>query len=104
MLTKTAEIDLNALRSAGYSPTDDEVVKLNDLALRIERGKDLTPASMPRIAMAGSIVLHQPTIGAEIWWTDYGKDLFMVSRRKLLAYAFMCAHSRDVKLLNSLQD
>lgn len=104
MLSKTAEIDLKALRSAGYAPTDEEIVKLNDLALRIERGKDMTPANMPRFALAGNVVLHEPTVGAELWWNDYGKDLFVTDKRRMLAYVFMCAHARDVKFLNSVQD
>lgn len=64
MLTETAKNDLAALRAAGFSPTDEEIVKLNDLAIRIERGKDTTPANMPRVAFAGNVVLHEPTIGA----------------------------------------
>lgn len=64
MLTETAKNDLAALRQQGFKPTDEEVVALNDLAIRIERGKDTTPANMPRVAFAGNIVLHEPTVGA----------------------------------------
>jgi len=38
MLAKAAREDLKALRANGYSPTDEDIVALNDLALRIERG------------------------------------------------------------------
>jgi hypothetical protein len=56
--------DLELLRKNGFSPTDEEVVKLNDIALRIEKGKEISPVNMPRIAHAGNITLHEPTIGS----------------------------------------
>lgn len=64
MLSKMAKSDLDALRQGGHHPTDEDIIRLNDLALKIERGKDTTPANMPRIAFAGNIILHEPTIGA----------------------------------------
>ena len=74
MLTETAKNDLAALRAAGFAPTDEEVIKLNDLAIRIERGKETTPANMPRVAFAGNVVLHEPTTAAIEWWNDVGRD------------------------------
>lgn len=64
MLAETARLDLAALRAAGFSPTDEEIIKLNDIALRIEHGKDTTAVNAPRTAFAGNVVLHEPTIGA----------------------------------------
>lgn len=103
MLTKTAEIDLKALRDAGFSPTDAEVVKLNDLALEIERGRDTTPANHPRFAFAGSVVLHEPTIGALEWWVQFGKDAAFTNDGRLMTYFFMMAHARNVDYLNTLE-
>lgn len=103
MLTETAKNDLAALRAAGYEPTDDEVVRLNDLAVRIERGKETTPANMPRVAFAGNVVLHEPTIGALEWWNDYGRDAAWTSGGRLMTYFFMLAHARRLDCLNGLQ-
>ena len=69
MLTELARQDLKALRAQGFNPTDEEIVALNDLAIRIERGQNTTPYNMPRIGFAGSCVLHEPTVGALQWWT-----------------------------------
>lgn len=103
MLSKTAEIDLKALRDAGYSPSDAEVVRLNDLALEIERGRDTTPANHPRFAFAGSVVLHEPTVGALEWWEEFGKDAAFTDDGRLMTYFFMMAHARNVDLLETLE-
>jgi hypothetical protein len=58
-----AKADLDALRASGCNPTDEEIVELNSLAQKIERGKETTPQNMPRIAVVGNTVLHEPTIG-----------------------------------------
>ena len=102
MLSKIAKNDLEALRSAGYQPTDEEIVQLNDIAIRIERGKETTPANMPRIAVCGNVVLHEPTIGALQWWNDYGKDAALSSDGRLMTYYFCLANARRLDLLSSL--
>ena len=102
MLSKIAKNDLEALRSAGYQPTDEEIVQLNDIAIRIERGKETTPANMPRIAVCGNAVLHEPTIGALQWWNDYGKDAAWSSDGRLMTYYFCLANARRLDLLSSL--
>lgn len=102
MLSKIAKTDLEALRSAGYSPTDEEIVQLNDIAIRIERGKETTPANMPRIAVCGNVVLHEPTVGAMQWWNDYGKDAAWTSDGRLMTHYFCLANARRLDVLNSL--
>lgn len=103
MLTKTVKNDLAALRQQGYSPTDEEVVKLNDLAIRIERGKETTPANMPRVGFAGNVVLHEPTIGALEWWHDFGRDSAWTNDGRLETYFFMLANARNLDYLETLQ-
>lgn len=103
MLTETARRDLAALRAAGYSPTDDEIIRLNDLAIRIERGKETTPANMPRVGFAGNVILHEPTIGAIEWWNDYGRNAAWTSNGRLMTYFFMLAHARSLDYLATLQ-
>lgn len=103
MLSELAKTDLAALRQSGFSPTDEEVVKLNDLALEIERGRETTPANHPRFAFAGSVVLHEPTIGALEWWAQFGKDAAFTDGGRLMTYFFMMAHARNVEYLNTLE-
>ena len=103
MLSELAKSDLAALRQAGYCPTDEEVVKLNDLALAIERGKDTTPANHPRYAFAGSVVLHEPTVGALEWWIQFGQDSSNTNDGRLMTYFFMMANARHVGYLEKLQ-
>lgn len=103
MLTETARQDLAALRAAGYSPTDEEIVRLNDLAIRIERGKDTTPANMPRVGFAGNVILHEPTIGAIEWWNDYGRNAAWTSNGRLMTYFFTLAHARSLDYLSTIQ-
>lgn len=103
MLTKTAEIDIKALRDGGFNPTDAEIVELNDLAIRIERGKDTTPANMPRVAFAGNVVLHEPTVGALEWWNNFGLDADMLPEARLMTYFYMLANARNLDHLNKFQ-
>lgn len=104
MLCETARLDLAALRSAGYSPTDAEVVQLNDIGVRIERGKERTPANMPRMAWAGKTVLHEPTVGAIMWWHDYGLRAASSDAMRLMTHYWMLAHADDPDELNSHRD
>lgn len=103
MLSELAKNDLAALRQQGFCPTDEEVVKLNDIALRIERGKDTTPANAPRVAFAGNIVLHEPTIGFIKWWYDFGKDSAKSDAVRILTYVFGLVHARRLDVLSKLQ-
>ena len=91
------------MRAAGYEPTDEEIIRLNDLAIRIERGKETTPANMPRVGFAGNVVLHEPTIGAVEWWNDFGRDAAFTSNGRLMTYFFTLAHARNLDFLNTLQ-
>lgn len=102
MFAKTAKIDLERLRSAGYEPTDEEVIRLNDIAVCIESGKETTVVNMPRVAYAGSVTLHEPTIGAIEWWHNYGRDAAWSTQGKMNTHFFMLAHAKDIELLNRL--
>lgn len=102
MFAKTARIDLERLRSAGYEPTDEEIIRLNDIAVRIESGKDTTAVNMPRVAYAGSVTLHEPTIGAIEWWHNYGRDAAWSTQGKMNTHFFMLANAKNLELLNSL--
>lgn len=103
-LAKMAEIDLQRLRAGGYLPTDAQVVRLNDLAVRIERGKHTTVANMPRTGCAGNVVLHEPTIAALEWWHQFGRDAAWTTRGKLNTYYWMLAHAEDPDAFEGLED
>lgn len=104
MLSKIAKIDLEQLRKNGFNPTDEEIIKLNDIAIRIENGKNTTPANMPKMAFAGSVVFHEPTIGALEWWFNIGRDAFDSLSGQLFTHYFMLAHSRKLDVLTQLDN
>ena len=104
MLCKMAEIDLNRLHAAGHDATYAQVVRLNDLATRIERGKHTTVANMPRCAVAGNVILHEPTVGALEWWHQFGRDAAWSTRGKLQTYYFMLAHADDPEVFAGLEE
>lgn len=104
MLTKLAEEDLKSLRKMGCEPTDAEIVELNDLALRIERGKFTTPSNHPRIGFANNVILHEPTIGALEWWSDYGKNAFILYKWRMYCYFFCLHYGRDLDVLDKLHN
>lgn len=104
MFAKLSRSDLKRLRSAGFSPTDEDVVRLNDLAVRIERGKETTVANMPRIAFAGNVVLHEPTIGALEWWHNFGRDAAWSTRGKLDTYYWCLAHATNPNAFDGLEE
>ena len=103
MFSKLAQIDLQRLKDQGYSPTFEDAIALNDIAVQIESGKDTTVANHPRFAFAGNVVLHEPTVGALEWWWGFGKDAAWTNEGKLRTYFFMLAHSRDVDFLQMLE-
>lgn len=103
MFAELARRDLERLRVAGKTPTDAQVVRLNDLAVQLERGKDTTAVNHPRVAFAGNAVLHEPTVGMLEWWWQFGHDAAMTLKGKLRTYYFALAHARTLEILSTLQ-
>ena len=103
MLSKMAKNDLMSLREQGYQPTDEEIIKLNDLALKIERGKETTPVNMPRIAVVGNVVLHEPTIGSIQWWENFGKNSSYGDEMKMMVYYWTLTYATEVDYLNKFK-
>ena len=98
-----AKNDLMSLREQGYQPTDEEIIKLNDLALKIERGKETTPVNMPRIAVVGNVVLHEPTIGSIQWWENFGKNSSYGDEMKMMVYYWTLTYATEVDYLNKFK-
>ncbi len=68
MISKMAMEDIEALRADGIDVPPREVVRLNALGLKVERGaRSAATWELPRVAFVGDAVLHEPTIGAEFW-------------------------------------
>lgn len=103
MISEIAKNDLKRLRENGFNPTDEEIIKLNDIGIRIEAGKQTTPANHPRIGFAGNIAIHEPTIGGVLWYEDFGKDSARSDKTRMLTYLFMLAHCRNLDYLTSLE-
>ena len=95
MFAKLAESDLERLDAAGYHATYAQAIRLNDLAVRIERGKNTTAANMPRVAFAGNVTLHEPTVGALEWWHNFGRDAAWTTRGKIDVYYWMLANATN---------
>lgn len=68
MISRMAMDDIEALRADGIEVPPREVVRLNALGLRMERGADSAEHyAAPRVAFIGEVVLREPTLGAEMW-------------------------------------
>lgn len=95
---------MKALRLSGFSPTDAEVVQLNDLAMLVERAKDNNITSHPRKYNVGNVVLHELTVGAIEWWEEYGKEAFTSDDDRVMGYFFTFAHARELEYLGTLTE
>lgn len=68
MISRMAMKDIAALREEGLEATPRDVVRLNALGLRVERGRDSSAFyCAPRVAFLGDNVLHEPELGGEMW-------------------------------------
>ena len=68
MISKMAIADIAALRAEGIDVPPREVIRLNALGLKVERGTDSAELfAAPRVAFIGDAVLREPTLGAEMW-------------------------------------
>lgn len=68
MISKMAMADIAQLRADGIDVPPREVVRLNALGLRVERGTDSAELfEAPRVAFVGDAVLREPTLGADMW-------------------------------------
>ena len=68
MVSKMAKDDIDSLRDEGLDLTVDEIVRINAFGLRVERGAESAELyNLPRAAILGDVVFHEPTIGSDIW-------------------------------------
>ena len=68
MISKMAMADIEALRADGSDVPPREVVRLNALGLRVERGPESAEMfAAPRVAFVGDVVIREPSLGTEMW-------------------------------------
>lgn len=93
MVSKIAKSAVEKLKSEGLSPTFEDVVKLNALGLKVERGGlSYEFGSVPRVAFLGDYVFREPTVAKRIWIEEalslLNGDYF--NQVCLTAYALNC--------------
>ena len=95
MLSEMAAEDIKYLEGLGVTLTPGQIVRLNDLALRVTHGKasaDFLHA--PRVAWIGSDhVFHEPTIAMCMWLRDYAAQWWS-GDKMLIATAWASSQCR----------
>lgn len=68
MVSLLAIEDIAQLRADGVDVPPREVIRLNALGLKVERGTESADvAAAPRVAFLSGVVFSEPTLGAEMW-------------------------------------
>ena len=95
MLSEMAAEDIKYLEGLGVTLTPGQIVRLNDLALRVTHGRasaDFLHA--PRVAWIGSEhVFHEPTIAMCMWLRDYASQWWS-GDKMLIATAWASSQCR----------
>ena len=103
MLSDLAIADLAGLRDDGLKPTDEDIIRLNSVALRISDGPETTAYNMPRFARAGDIVLWEPSLAA--WkWFQFAREFADDEAMENIMFAFACANGRKRGAFADLYD
>lgn len=102
MTSQLAKEDLQDLRDAGLTPSDEDVIRLHALALRITDGAETTAWNAPRFAIAGGVVFWEPTLAA-YYWHDYAVHFAQDTATAFWLFAFACAHGRRHGYLEGLR-
>ena len=68
MFSDLAKCDLEDLRAEGLKPTDEDIIRLNTLALQISNGVETTAFNLPRFAIAGGVMFWEMTFAALEWY------------------------------------
>lgn len=93
MVSSLAIADIEALVKAGVTLTPAEIIRLNELAVKIERATDsANVCEAPRVAWVNEIPIYQPTIASEQWFYNYAQKWWK-SESLFFALAFSCAHA-----------
>lgn len=92
MTSHLAMEDIEALIDEGCVVHPADVVRLNALALKIEKRPDFRFATLPRVALCGGVLFQQPTIAQDIF-LDSLMEIFSQDEGTILALeAYVLAH------------
>ena len=92
MTSKMAEADIEALMKEGCVIHPSDIIRLNALALKIEKRPDFRFATLPRVALCGEVLFKQPTIAQDIF-LDSIREIFSGDDGTVLALeAYVLAH------------
>lgn len=74
MVSKIAMEDIERLQQEGHEVSPADVVRLNAFGLKIEKSSESAEQYvLPRVALLGDLVFHEPTIGDEIYRSEIGR-------------------------------
>ncbi len=103
MVARLAKDDFEDMRAEGLEPTLEDFDRLNQLALRLERGAETTAATHPRTGWAGDVPFHEPTVAAIMWLNDYASRLAGDDDAAEAAYWFALAHATRPDVFKGLE-
>ena len=103
MVAKLARDDFEDLRAQGLNPTLEDFDRLNQLALRLTDGAEMTSANFPRVGWAGDIPFFQPTLAAFTWYHGYAARLASDDETANTFWWFALAHAREPKFFDALR-
>ena len=68
MTSRLAKETVSKWKAEGLEPTFEDIIKLNALGLKVERGDSAFEfGAVPRMAFLGEYVFHEPTVAKRIW-------------------------------------
>lgn len=103
MISQLAKDDLEDLRAEGLAPTDEDIIRLHALALRITNGPETTAATAPRFAVVGGVVFWELTLAAR-YWLNFACRFAKDDATDFWLFAFASANGRRRGYLSALQD
>lgn len=103
MIAELAREDWEDLKGEGLNPTLADFDRLNQLALRIERGAETTAANAPRIGWVDDTPFYEPSVAALQWLYDFAYRCPADDATYNAAFYFACAHARKPETFNGLE-
>lgn len=95
MISNFALQDINKLQADGIKLSAEDIIKLNALGLKVERGEQIVNSifALPRCAyLTDEIILRQPTLEHEIWLDEIERVVDMDDVATNLSFtAFACS-------------
>lgn len=94
MLSDIAMADIADMERQGIRLSPAEVVRLNELGLRISRCADAADVvACPRVGWAGSVAVHEPTLQVDEWAGTYAARFADDDDSYWSMYLFACCHA-----------